>query len=68
MSQLASRTAPVSLGSNARVLNMGLADPELPAAVPAVNPRKSRTPLSLVVSTPRRNRSSLVVILFMVAP
>lgn len=66
MSQLASRTAPVSLGSSARVLNAALADPDLPAAAPAVKPRISRTPLSLVVSTPRRNRSSLVVILFMV--
>ena len=66
MSQLASSTAPVSLGSNAHALNAAQADESFPLATPAARPRKPRTPLSLVVSTPRRNNSSLVVLLFLV--
>ncbi|MGO2540444.1 MAG: hypothetical protein ACTH8J_04795 [Specibacter sp.] len=66
MSQLATRTIPVTAGNNARALSVPLADPDLGAAAPAAKPRKARTPLSLVVSTPKRSRSSLVVILFMV--
>lgn len=66
MSQLASSTAPVSLGSNAHALNAAQADQSFPLATPAAKPRRPRTPLSLVVSTPRRNNSSLVVLLFLV--
>lgn len=63
MSQQAARTIPVTIGSTARALNVPLAEP---GVLPPAAPKKARTPLSLVVSTPRRNRSQLVVILFMV--
>ncbi len=66
MSQLASRSTPVSVGNNARSLNVEPADPDVTFLGPGVKPRKPRTPLSLVVSAPARNRSSLVVILFLV--
>ncbi|WP_207344242.1 hypothetical protein [Arthrobacter sp. E3] len=66
MSQLASRSTPVSVGNNARSLNVEPADPDLLFTGTGAKPRKPRTPLSLVVSTPARNRSSLVVILFLV--
>lgn len=63
MSQQAARTIPVTIGNTARALNVPLAEP---GVQPAAAPKKARTPLALVVSTPRRSRSQLVVILFMV--
>ncbi|MFB9165657.1 hypothetical protein [Arthrobacter psychrochitiniphilus] len=57
MSPSALRTIPVTEGSAARVLT------ELPTVIPLEPPaRKSRAPLSLVVSTPRRARSPLAAI------
>lgn len=63
MSQQAARTIPVTMGNTARALNVPLAEP---SALPSAAPKRARTPLSLVVSSPRRTRSQLVVILFMV--
>ena len=58
MSPSASRTIPVTLGSTARVLTGPLAAPP-----PEPKVKKSRAPLSLVVSTPRRGRSPLAITL-----
>ena len=69
MSQPVARTFPVTVGNNARALAVPLTDPELVLPVrttPEPKPRRARTPLSLVVSSPKRSSSSLVVILFMV--
>lgn len=63
MSQQASSIGPVTVGNTARALNVPLTDPGKPAT-PAI--KKSRTPLSLVVSAPRRSRNQLMIILFMV--
>ncbi|SEE16506.1 hypothetical protein SAMN04489740_0795 [Arthrobacter alpinus] len=67
MSQQAARSFPMTTGSNARVLRTPLADPR--PGSPAIAPEKSkkaRTPLSLVVSSPKRSSRSLMVILFAV--
>lgn len=67
MSNAARRTIPmgrmaVNDGTSARALKMPLPDP----ATPAPARTKPRTPLSLVVSAPKRGRQQLVVIFFMV--
>ncbi|POH58216.1 hypothetical protein [Arthrobacter glacialis] len=62
MSQRASRTFTVTEGNTA--LRLQHDDPEL--LLPDPKTKKARTPLSLVVSTPRRSRSSVVVIFFLV--
>lgn len=64
MSQRASRTITVTEGNTALALRLQHDDPEL--LLPEPKPKKTRTPLSLVVSTPRRSRSSVVVIFFLV--
>lgn len=64
MSQRASRTIPVTEGNTALALRLQHDDPELLLPKPVA--KKARTPLSLVVSTPRRSRSSVVVIFFLV--
>ncbi|PYI67073.1 hypothetical protein CVV68_11715 [Arthrobacter livingstonensis] len=69
MSQLASRVIPSTVGSNstegnnARALSLADLHPA-GAPQPAREPRP-RTPLSLVVSIPRRNRTPIVVSLFL---
>jgi len=67
MSQLAFRTVSATSGNNARVLQGG--DPHREGGNPlrgtAPKAAKPRTPLSLVVSVPRRNRTPLVVSLFL---
>lgn len=66
MSQLASRVIPSTVGNNARALS--LEDLHLAGgAQPAREHRapRPRTPLSLVVSAPRRNRTPIVISLFL---
>jgi hypothetical protein len=67
MSQLAFRTVSATSGNNARALQG--ADPHREAGSPlrgtAPKAAKPRTPLSLVVSVPRRNRTPLVISLFL---
>lgn len=64
MSQVAARMIPSTVGSNARALS---AEELRPAGQPASEVRapRARTPLSLVVSSPRRSRTPLVVSLFL---
>ncbi|WP_343320057.1 hypothetical protein AAFM46_06205 [Arthrobacter sp. TMP15] len=66
MSQLAPRTTAVTVGNNARALNMPVATPDVGVTAPKPTSWKARAPLSLVASVPKRSRSSLVVILFLV--
>ena len=66
MSEAARRIIPINVGTSARALALPLADPGLAPAVPAPARSKPRTPLSLVVSTPKRGRQQLVLIFFMV--
>ncbi|AIX99706.1 hypothetical protein ART_0108 [Arthrobacter sp. PAMC 25486] len=66
MSKAARRTIPINEGTSARALTMPLLDPDLVPDTPAPERTKPRTPLSLVVSTPKRGRQQLVVIFFMV--
>ncbi|MHA7176067.1 hypothetical protein ACX80D_05380 [Arthrobacter sp. Sr24] len=61
MSPSASRTIPVTLGSAARVLSEPVAAPP-----PEPKVKKSRAPLSLVVSAPRRGRSPLAITLALI--
>ncbi len=56
---------PISDGSSARALDMSLPVPA-PVAEKTAARSKPRTPLSLVVSTPRKGRQQLLVIVFMV--
>lgn len=65
MSQPATSRAPLSVGNTARALQLPLIDPQRGPAAPSA-PKKSRAPLALVTSAPKRSRSQLVVILFMV--
>ncbi|WP_113717496.1 hypothetical protein [Arthrobacter dokdonensis] len=64
MSQVAARMIPSTVGSNARALS---AEELRPSGQPASEVRapRTRTPLSLVVSSPRRSRTPLVVSLFL---
>lgn len=68
MSPVASRIIPSVVGNTARALEPLEADPEVSAlplpGKPGGGTRKNRTPLSLVVSTPRRSRAPFVVIFF----
>ena len=66
MSPVASRITPSIVGNTARALEPLSGDPELiPDALPGKGgARKNRTPLSLVVSTPRRSRAPFVAIFF----
>ncbi len=66
MSKAAQRIIPINVGTSARALALPLVDPGHAPAVPAPERNKSRTPLSLVVSTPKRGRQQLVLIFFMV--
>ncbi|MFQ4150430.1 hypothetical protein AAGW05_17385 [Arthrobacter sp. LAPM80] len=67
MSQQATRTIQVTVGNNARALNVPLANPGPLTPAPQTGAtRKARTPLSLVVSTPRRSSRALVTGLFLV--
>ncbi|WP_425864290.1 hypothetical protein [Arthrobacter sp. TWP1-1] len=72
MSQQAARIFPATIGNNARSLRASLADPRVGRPAPAPEKsapeksKKSRAPLSLVVSAPKRSSRSLMVILFVV--
>ena len=67
MSQQAARIISVTTGNNARSLRASLADPRVGRPAPAPEKsNKSRAPLSLVVSAPKRSSRSLMVILFVV--
>lgn len=62
MSQEAFRNGPAIVGNTARALSF--TEAELPAGFPAeevAKPTRARTPLSLVVSSPRRHRGPIVV-------
>ncbi|NVN00219.1 hypothetical protein [Arthrobacter sp. SDTb3-6] len=59
MSQAASRRVPTTVGNTARALSLEELHPPAGAA------KSPRTPLSLVVSAPRRSRKPVVVSLFL---
>ncbi|ALE05467.1 hypothetical protein AL755_08225 [Arthrobacter sp. ERGS1:01] len=65
MSQLATRIAPITVGNNARALSMPLEELGAPLPATGAPAPRPRTPLSLVVSSPRKNKTPLLVSLFL---
>lgn len=69
MSPVASRSVPITMGNTARAMPLEHEAPDhgkgapVPGATP--KPSRTRTPLSLVVSTPRKTKTPLVVSLFL---
>jgi hypothetical protein len=69
MSPVASRSVPITVGNTARAMPSELEEADYAAGAPLPGrepkPARPRTPLSLVVSTPRRTKTPLVVSLFL---
>lgn len=67
MNQRASRIAPATVGNNARALELSTAgaDYDTGLPLPAKERKSSRPPLALVVFTPNKNKTPLVVALFL---
>ncbi len=65
MSQPAAQPQQLSVGNAARALKPPLTG-QSPHSAPLKPSKRARTPLALVTSTPKRSRSQLVVILFLV--